>query len=479
MRKPVLHSFWTKVGAPVALALAEHRRVGKQVVVLLAAVLRAARSSLVTLQVAEQELAPRVHVAPVGEEVRKQAVARRPPRVRVELLVDAEDPSLHQELLAAKNADDTVFQFVAVRGADARTQGVDVAALAVLPRLQITDHNVVLKENATVLARVCRENASMAGRAFFWRAAWPASTAAWAGLLALGPASEIAARDSPEQAAEGANSARVCSAADLQALRRHRFVVVDGVLSATELAEAHKAAAAMHEARGLLPTEQDSATARSDCVAWVRGGEECAPALRVALRRLRGVAHEIDTDIAGRGAWCGFDDDNARRGSRRSRSLGVPVDGQLARYGTDEGSGWQQRYAAHRDGTPLPSLSSLYLSSLRTSLVDAPSAGAREVTAILYLNGSSWDEEDGDGVRQEPPKQEEGALVLYMGAVGTDDTGATARDVQRIHPIGGRLVLFDSRTVLHEVLPHSNPDGRFALTLWLGGAHSRFRALRA
>lgn len=319
----------------------------------------------------------------------------------------------------------------------------------------------------------------MSGGAFFWRAAWPASTAAWAGLLALGPASEIAARDSPEQAAEGANSARVCSAADLQALRRHRFVVVDGVLSATELAEAHKAAAAMHEARGLLPTEQDSATARSDCVAWVRGGEECAPALRVALRRLRGVAHEIDTDIAGRGAWCGFDDDNARRGSRRSRSLGVPVDGQLARYGTDEGSGWQQRYAAHRDGTPLPSLSSLYLSSLRTSLVDAPSAGAREVTAILYLNGSSWDEEDGDGVRQEPPKQEEGALVLYMGAVGTDDTGATATDVQRIHPIGGRLVLFDSRTVLHEVLPHSNPDGRFALTLWLGGAHSRFRALRA
>ena len=44
---------------------------------------------------------------------------------------------------------------------------------------------------------------------------------------------------------------------------------------------------------------------------------------------------------------------------------------------------------------------------------------------------------------------------------------------------GGRLVLFDSRTVLHEVRPHGRRDDRFALTLWLGGEHyPEFRCLR-
>lgn len=39
-----------------------------------------------------------------------------------------------------------------------------------------------------------------------------------------------------------------------------------------------------------------------------------------------------------------------------------------------------------------------------------------------------------------------------------------------IEPIGGRMVIFDSRTVLHEVMP--SYQRRIALTCWVGGKHS-------
>ena len=107
-------------------------------------------------------------------------------------------------------------------------------------------------------------------------------------------------------------------------------MVIEDVLTPRELRDAHKACVALHDVETLARTPQDGAV-RSDRVAWVEDDFASAPALRVALRRLRGVADELDTDEAGRGAWTGFDGDNARRGARRSRALGVPASGQLAR----------------------------------------------------------------------------------------------------------------------------------------------------
>lgn len=67
----------------------------------------------------------------------------------------------------------------------------------------------------------------------------------------------------------------------------------------------------------------------------------------------------------------------------------------------------------------------------------------------------------------------------YCGADAADDAGGTATAVHRVQPMGGRLVIFDSRTVLHEVRPHGRRDDRFALTIWLGGEHyPEFRCLR-
>ena len=261
-----------------------------------------------------------------------------------------------------------------------------------------------------------------------------------------GPAIEVARRDSP---AEASGSADVTTRDQRAALRRDRFVVVDGVLSRAEALAANAACERRHES--FKKTPQDDPSARTDRVTWT-GGDDTSPALRLAIGRLRGVASELDTDALGAGAWQGFDDDdNASRGHRRSRALGVPLAGQLARYGA---SG--PRYAPHRDGSVL---------------AFDPSFGAREVTAVLYLCGPAWDEPARSG--------DDGALVLYCGADAADDEGDSATAVHRVRPVGGRLVLFDSRTVLHEVRPHGRRDDRFALTLWLGGEHyPEFRCLR-
>lgn len=105
-----------------------------------------------------------------------------------------------------------------------------------------------------------------------------------------------------------------------------------------------------------------------------------------------------------------------------------------------------------------------------------PGIYMREITAILYLNAPSDAPPEplvtlgGSGAPRSAPAA--GALLLYPGADAADDTGATATSVIEISPVGGRLVLFDSRTMLHEVAPHTNPHAdRMALTLWVGGPH--------
>ena len=188
------------------------------------------------------------------------------------------------------------------------------------------------------------------------RCAWPAAGVGWACLVMAGPAIEVARRDSPAEASGGAD---VTTRDQRAALRRNRFVVVDGVLSRAEALAANAACERRHAS--FKKTPQDDPSARTDRVTWI-GGDDTSPALRLAIARLRGVASELDTDALGAGAWQGFDDDNASRGHRRSRALGVPLAGQLARYGA---SG--PRYAPHRDGSVL---------------AFDPSFGAREVDCL-------------------------------------------------------------------------------------------------
>jgi hypothetical protein len=94
-------------------------------------------------------------------------------------------------------------------------------------------------------------------------------------------------------------------------------------------------------------------------------------------------------------------------------------------------------YVAHRDNASTPG---------------AAGENYREVTLLLYLNGA-------------PPGASGGELRSYVGAEPLDCEGATALRVDDIQPRAGRLVLFESRTLLHAVRP-VGLWRRVALSLW-------------
>lgn len=70
----------------------------------------------------------------------------------------------------------------------------------------------------------------------------------------------------------------------------------------------------------------------------------------------------------------------------------------------------------------------------------------RRLTCIYYLN-ADWEKEDG------------GELRVYSASSGEKEW----RDVE---PIDGRIVMFRSRVILHEVLPCFNKP-RLAITMWM------------
>ena len=137
-------------------------------------------------------------------------------------------------------------------------------------------------------------------------------------------------------------------------------------------------------------------------------------------------------------------------------ALGVPLSNQLACY---DGNG--AHYIPHRDTPELLKGKSSH--PLRWLL--QPGLEERKFTIILYLNESVWN------------YGEQGNLRCYINADVEDTTGLSAKSILNIEPKGGRMIIFDSTKILHEVIPTS--QRRFAITCWIGGNHStRFQWLR-
>jgi hypothetical protein len=119
----------------------------------------------------------------------------------------------------------------------------------------------------------------------------------------------------------------------------------------------------------------------------------------------------------------------------------------------------------------------------------------RNFTAICYLNVSTeWDDVTSDDIAPKVThcgdsninsnsscsdtganlggqqnswhlETEGGALRCFIGANESDSTGATAKEIMDIAPEGGRVVLFESRELLHAVQPTKR--SRLALTAWI------------
>lgn len=202
---------------------------------------------------------------------------------------------------------------------------------------------------------------------------------------------------------------------------------------------------------------------------WVEGGARPEATIADSSRSAGTRATEDDAFAGGSCA-----DDAARRDRDRTsfdeclammRSLGseldmsgeytrsshhtVPTQMQLACY-----DGGSASYRAHRDNAIGPSTSVWYLGLI--GYFQSRMYRQRCVTAILYLNDEEWD-----------TSERGGALRMYMGAECDDEEGVTAEQVIDVAPAGGTLVLFDSRVILHEVMPTFSQ--RLALTLWISG----------
>lgn len=85
--------------------------------------------------------------------------------------------------------------------------------------------------------------------------------------------------------------------------------------------------------------------------------------------------------------------------------------------------------------------------------MDSSGTDPRRLTAIVYLVPPDWDA---------APSKDGGQLVWWLVDEYEQPKYGTARNC--LDPRAGRLVLFNARTVMHEVLPTHRK--RFALTLW-------------
>jgi Rps23 Pro-64 3,4-dihydroxylase Tpa1-like proline 4-hydroxylase len=157
------------------------------------------------------------------------------------------------------------------------------------------------------------------------------------------------------------------------------------------------------------------------------------------------------------------DDDHLLNAIRILRSIpyelnmtyGVPMFCQLACFENNA------KYVPHRDA-PQTLSKSLSLSNLLLYLLSL--LNTREYTLVLYLNDKVLDKEFG------------GKLRLYVEADKDDVNGTSSDNIIDIEPLGGRLVMFNSRHLLHEV--QESKHRRIALTLWIGSKPTLSSSLR-
>lgn len=263
-----------------------------------------------------------------------------------------------------------------------------------------------------------------------------------ASTVASAPARQI----QPADVYASARCQGIVTSAHVAALQQKGVVVIDGCLSPEELRDI---TAEIHEIRALASTEggfKDNAQLkeiRSDRVRWLHEDDNTCgelmraltgtQALRGAVLLLKGLGAALQVAARPAEPW----------------TLEVPTRCMLSMY---EGNG--ATYRPHRDNISGGS----FMDDESGWLADREQAD-REITAILYLNlgqdTDSWPEDNG------------GALRCFLGAEPSDKDGTTATEVLDIAPVGGRLVLFKSREILHEVRPTFAAAGRYALSCWL------------
>ena len=220
----------------------------------------------------------------------------------------------------------------------------------------------------------------------------------------------------------GASGTGAITAARAQTFQRDGLLVIDDALPLSWARSVQDEVATLEQSGAMDATQQEAYGVRQDKVVWLTA-DTAPPSVGLALAYLTSVAHSLN------------------------QHLGLELLAPEAAMATCfDGNG--SHFLVHRDN--------------RCDAVPPPGRGAgansheacvnaREVTAILYAN-TGWAEANG------------GALRCHVGAAPDDGTGETAREQRDVAPLAGRLVVFKSRELLHEVLPsHSR---RLAISMW-------------
>lgn len=241
----------------------------------------------------------------------------------------------------------------------------------------------------------------------------------------------------------GACTLATSTGSPTERLLRDGYAVLDGALTPAEVREVRKSCAGL-QARGAMRHLGQEGRDDSVCVLDpARLDHPSYGALSVAAQRLLDVPHML---VAG-----GTQDGVSPGQAALFASAKVPSRLMLACY---PGSGG--RYVAHLDNDPSDPSYEVGPVGLR--------ACDRVFTCILYLN-DEW----------EAPH--EGCLRMFTSRVDGEAPpeatierwhGATVEDGSSVdvEPLGGRLVIFDSRRILHAVRPAHGAE-RWALTVWV------------
>ena len=223
-------------------------------------------------------------------------------------------------------------------------------------------------------------------------------------------------------------------------LKNKGYVVIDNAISTQELVDAKKDISKIYDKKKFGNNAENEEEYRTDKVTWIHEnieGQLISSKLAEGLLKVLRVCRNIPLEIVNLN-YCAPEE------------LGVPIINQLAIY-----DGKNKGYKAHRD-QPEHKIGFTHplQSALQGTLLD------RKLTIILYLN-ENWDTNNG------------GDLRIFLDTDMADMTGARSKSYIDIAPLGGRIVIFDSASILHEVRPTLQEDcKRYALTLWAGGESS-------
>lgn len=217
---------------------------------------------------------------------------------------------------------------------------------------------------------------------------------------------------------------------EVEHLEMKGFVVVDNVLP-THITKSARAEAKLVLQKVMDPAlnDEDVSTYRKDLFTSIdKASTKHYSALNEAREMLSSTGRSIVENN-----FDGFIGDTEKM--KIKENLMVPAIVQLSIYGS------KAFYKAHYDSAVEVDYSRGLVSYLREYAYRK-----RFLTAILYLN-DEWSSGVGD---------KSGYLRLYTTSSGDVD----------VKPQGGRMVIFDSKRILHEVLPCDERKKRIAITCW-------------